>query len=73
MVNLVILFVINKSSAIFDRDMLPNPTQIGSLTLSNTNRKLDIVEDDGKDIFRAVSGRDMATQLSPERSTLISQ
>ncbi|KAK1405751.1 Remorin, C-terminal protein [Heracleum sosnowskyi] len=35
---------------------------------SSHDRKLDIVEDEGKDISRAVSRRDMATQMSPERS-----
>lgn len=35
---------------------------------SNTDRKPDIVEDEGKNISRDVSRRDMATQMSPERS-----
>lgn len=53
------LFVTEKSTVISYWNMLPK---------SNTDRKLDIVQDEGKDISRDVSRRDMATQMSPERS-----
>lgn len=39
-----------------------------SLLPSSDDRKPDIVEDEGKNISRDVSRRDIATQMSPERS-----
>ena len=57
MVNLVVPLMINY--CISNCDLYPE---------SNTDRKLDTVEDERMNISRAVSRRDMATQMSPERS-----